>query len=82
MRAAAAESAERVRRKEATRAERSSMEEDFRNNLSSQIVTGVRQELLGVVQKALDDGRLQHTTVQHKHANQLGISKIWKTIRI
>ncbi|KAE9365611.1 hypothetical protein N431DRAFT_519116 [Stipitochalara longipes BDJ] len=34
--------------------------EDFRNSLFSQIASGVRQELLGVAQKALEDMRLSN----------------------
>jgi hypothetical protein len=38
--------------------------EAFRNNLFSQIATGVRQELLGVVQKVMDDRSFQYTAEQ------------------
>lgn len=38
--------------------------EDFRNNLFSQIASGVRQELLGVVQKSLDDARFRESAEQ------------------
>lgn len=41
--------------------------EDFRNNLFSQIATGVRQELLGVVQKSIDDARFRDTAEQARH---------------
>ncbi|KFY83512.1 hypothetical protein V498_08018 [Pseudogymnoascus sp. VKM F-4517 (FW-2822)] len=41
--------------------------EDFRNNLFSQIATGVRQELLGVVQKSIDGARFRDTAEQARH---------------
>ncbi|KAF8846683.1 hypothetical protein BDZ45DRAFT_608575, partial [Acephala macrosclerotiorum] len=42
--------------------------EAFRNNLSSQIATGIRQELLSVAKRALDDRRLRYTAAQTRQS--------------
>lgn len=45
--------------------------EAFRNNLATQIATGIRQELLGVAEKALDGRRSRYNAPQTRPLNQI-----------